>query len=285
VSDVRAAGGSERWSEHVGTVRAAVLGSPIAHSLSPLLHRAAYASLGLDWSYDAVEVTAAGLRAFLEGLDGSWAGLSLTMPLKQAVLPLLRSRSAAVTTTGSANTVLLRDGQRAGHNTDVEGIVAAFREAGVDGITRAAVIGTGATAASALAALHDLGAHHVRVLGRSPAKIIALQPVADALGIELRPAELHPLELEDRWPEAVVSTVPAGALDDFAAQSDPSGQVPLLDVVYAPWPTPLAAVYAAAGAAVVPGTAMLLHQAAAQVTLMTGRPAPIEAMRVALDGR
>jgi shikimate dehydrogenase len=264
-------------------VRAAVLGSPIAHSLSPLLHRAAYAALGIDWTYDAVEVTGDGLPAFLEGLDASWAGLSLTMPLKQTVLPLLTSRSRAVTTTGSANTVLLRDGLREGHNTDVEGIVAALREAGVDHIDRAAVIGTGATAASALAALHDLGAHHVRVLGRSPAKIIALQPVADALGVELRPAELHPLELEDRWPQVVISTVPAGVLDDFAAQSDPSGEVPLLDVVYAPWPTPLAAVYAASGAVVVPGTSMLLHQAAAQVTLMTGQAAPIGQMRAALQ--
>lgn len=263
-------------------MQAAVLGSPIGHSLSPVLHRAAYAALGLDWTYEAVDVSADSLPAFLKGLDATWAGLSLTMPLKQVVLPLLTSRSDAVVTTGSANTVVLRNGLREGHNTDVQGIVAAFREAGVVGLDRAAVIGTGATAASALAALHDLGAHHVRVLGRNPAKIAGLQPVADALGVELRPAELHPLELEDRWPEAIVSTVPVGALDEFAAQSDPSGAVPLLDVVYAPWPTPLAAVYAAAGAVVVPGSAMLLHQAAAQVTLMTGRPAPIEQMRAAL---
>ncbi len=264
-------------------MRAAVLGSPIGHSLSPRLHRAAYAALGLDWTYDAIEVTADELPSFLAGLDESWAGLSLTMPLKQAVLPLLDGADPLVRTTGSANTVVLRDGQRQGHNTDVLGIAAALREAGVQRVDRAAVIGTGATAASALAALHDLGAHHVRVLGRDPAKIEALGRVAAALGVELRPAQVHPLELEDRWPQVVVSTVPAGALDDFAAASDPSGEVPvLLDVVYDPWPTPLAAVYAAAGGVVVAGTAMLLHQAAAQVELMTGRRAPIELLRATL---
>jgi shikimate dehydrogenase len=264
-------------------VRAAVLGSPIAHSLSPLLHRAAYAELGLAWTYDAVEVTAQELPGFLAGLDGTWAGLSLTMPLKQAVLPLLHTSVEPVATTGSANTVVLRKGDAWGYNTDVSGIVAALREAGVERVDRGAVIGTGATAASAIAALHDLGAHRVRVLGRDPAKVEALGAVASALGVELRPAELDPLELEDRWPEVVVSTVPAGALDAFAASSDPGGEVPvLLDVVYAPWPTPLASVYAAAGGQVIPGTTMLLHQAAAQVRLMTGREAPLEAMRAAL---
>jgi len=264
-------------------MRAAVLGSPVSHSLSPALHRAAYAALGLDWEYDALEVVEEDLPAFLAGLGADWAGLSLTMPLKKAVLPLLHARSAVVELTGVANTVVLRDGRREGHNTDVVGIVAAFREAGVDRLDRAAVIGTGATAASALVALHDLGAHHVRVLGRDAAKVAALQPLADALGVELRTAELHPLELEDRWPQAVVSTVPAGALDGFAAESDPGPGAPaLLDVVYASWPTPLAARYAGAGAVVLPGSTMLLHQAAEQVMLMTGLEAPLEAMRASL---
>jgi shikimate dehydrogenase len=261
-------------------VRAAVLGSPIAHSLSPVLHRAAYAALGLDWQYDAIEVRPGGLEPFL---DGTFAGQSLTMPLKQDVLPLLTSRDRLVDLSGAANTVVIRDGERAGYNTDVHGIVAALREAGVGEISRAAVIGAGATAASAIVALHDLGAHHVRVLARSPERAAALAPVAAVVGVELRVGELHPLELEDRWPQVVVNTTPAGALDEFAALSDPSGDVPvLLDVVYAPWPTPLATVYGEAGGVVVSGLAMLLHQAAAQVTLMTGLEAPLEAMREAL---
>jgi shikimate dehydrogenase len=262
-------------------VRAAVLGSPIAHSLSPALHRAAYAALGLDWTYDAIEVPAGTLAAFMEGLEGDWAGLSLTMPLKQEVLPLLHDRSRVVELTGAANTVLFKRGERVGHNTDVQGIVAAFREAGLPKIDRAAVIGAGATAASALVALHDLGAHHVRVLARSRAKAELLQPVADALGITLRFGSFDPLELEDRWPQAIVSTTPAGALDDFARAAEPDA-VPLLDVVYAPWPTPLAERYAQAGATVISGARMLLHQAAAQVELMTGRPAPVSAMGAAV---
>jgi shikimate dehydrogenase len=264
-------------------VKAGVLGSPIAHSLSPALHRAAYAALGLDWTYDAVEVSSDGLAGFVEGLGPEWAGLSLTMPLKQVVLPLLDEVSDVARLTGAANTVVLRDGRREGHNTDVAGIVAALREAGTGDLSRAAVIGAGATAASALVALHELGAHHVRVLARSASRAEALKPVASALGIELRVGELHPLELEDRWPQVVISTLPAGAADALAALSDPSGNVPtLLDVVYAPWPTALASVYSAAGGVVVGGAAMLLHQAAAQVELMTGQPAPLDAMRAAL---
>jgi shikimate dehydrogenase len=267
-------------------MKAAVLGSPIAHSLSPALHRAAYQALGLDWTYDAVEVEASELPRFLDGLDGSWAGLSLTMPLKEAVIPLLSARDALVGATGSANTVVLRDGERSGHNTDVAGLVAALREAAVEHVDRGAVIGAGATAASALAALHELGAHDVRVLARSAERARArLEPVAAALGVRLRYAELHPLELEDRWPEVVISTAPAGATDELAQLSAPSGAVPvLLDVVYAPWPTRLAAVYGAAGGTVVPGVAMLLHQAAEQVRLMTGQEPPLEDMRAALPG-
>ena len=259
-------------------MRAAVLGSPIAHSLSPALHRAAYAALGLDWGYDAVEVRSGGLEAFLDTLDADWAGLSLTMPLKQEVLPLLHERTRLVEITGAANTVVLKDGQRHGHNTDVAGMVAALREAGVDKVERAALIGAGATAASAVVALHDLGCHQIRVLARSQERARALEAVARAVGVSLRYGELHPLELEDRWPQLVISTVPV--LEDFP--SDPADDVPLLDVVYAPWPTPLAEAYLSAGATVVGGAQMLLQQAAAQVELMTGRPAPLEQMRSAL---
>ncbi len=96
-------------------MRAAVLGRPIAHSLSPVLHRAAYAALGLDWTYDAVEVGADGLPAFLEHLGDDWAGLSLTMPLKHAVLPLLATCSELATAVAAANTVVIDEGGRHGH--------------------------------------------------------------------------------------------------------------------------------------------------------------------------
>jgi len=260
-------------------VRAAVLGSPIAHSLSPLLHRAAYTALDLPWRYDAVEVGATDLPGFLDGLDQQWVGLSLTMPLKQTVLPLLGSRSPLVELTGAANTVLLRDG-RHGENTDVAGMVAALVEVGVGCPARAVVLGAGATAASAVVALSELGAGEVRVLARSPAKAAPLLELAERLGL---PLTVDVLDLAAGLEaDVVISTTPAGAALPLTVGRHPPV---LLDVVYAPWPTPLAAAHLAAGATVVPGSSMLLHQAAAQVELMTGRAAPLDAMREALTSR
>jgi shikimate dehydrogenase len=257
-------------------VRAAVLGRPVAHSLSPLLHRAAYAALGLEWRYDAVEVGEDDLAAFLGGCGPEWAGLSLTMPLKQAVLPLLTTVSPLVAAVAAANTVVLRDGERAGHNTDVHGIVAALREAGITGASRAVVLGGGATARSALAALAELGERSpVLVVRSSPEETLAAAARLDVTP-SVRPWDPSVLDGCD----LVVSTVPAAAADGLAPHA---AHVPvLLDVVYSPWPTALAA---ACRGVVVSGERMLLHQAAAQVELMTGRPAPLEAMDAALGRR
>ena len=250
-----------------------MLGRPIGHSLSPRLHRAAYAALGLAWTYDAVECDASELPAFLDGLDETWGGLSLTMPLKQVVLPLLDSVSDLARDVAAANTVVLRDGRREGHNTDVEGIVAALRESGVTSIRRPVVLGGGATARSALAALRALDA-------ASPVLVVRSEPVetlaaAHRLGLRPTVAPLTAGVLDDC--DLLISTLPPGAADVLApAVRD----VPaLLDVVYDSWPTPLAA---ACSGVVVSGAAMLLHQAAAQVELMTGCPAPLESMRSAL---
>ncbi len=265
-------------------MRAAVLGSPIGHSLSPVLHRAAYDALGLAWTYDAIEVRPEDLATFLDSLDERWAGLSLTMPLKQTVLPLLDTVSELVVGTGAANTVLRRDGALRGENTDVDGIVEALREAGVTAVSRSVVLGGGATAASALAALQRLGDAAPTVLVRSVARAEPLLAAAARLGVH---PVLGPLEPRALAPvDVVISTAPAGALDAFAGQLVLSGQLPvLLDVVYAPWPTALGSAYAGAGGTVVGGAVMLLHQAAAQVALMTGRPAPLDAMRAALAER
>jgi shikimate dehydrogenase len=248
-----------------------VLGSPVAHSLSPVLHRAAYDALGLDWTYDAIEVTAAELPAFLDGLDDSWVGLSLTMPLKEAVLPLLSSSSDLVRDVAAANTVLLP--ARRGENTDVAGMVAALRDAGVTSVTRAVVLGGGATARSALAALALLGC-------RAPVLVVRSAPdtalgAATRLGVEPRVSGWEPAVLSGC--ELLVSTVPAGVADVFAPYV---ADIPvLLDVVYEPWPTRLAS---SCRGTVVGGGQMLLHQAAAQVALMTGSEPPVEAMRAAL---
>lgn len=266
-------------------MRAAVLGSPIAHSLSPRLHRAAYAALGLDWSYDAVELTPPELEGFLVGLGPEWAGLSLTMPLKQAVLPLLDSVDPVAVATGAANTVVLRNGGREGFNTDVYGIVAALREAGVEAgqVTRAVVIGGGATAASALGALKQLGEDSPNVLVRDERRAGALRECADRLGMRIRVDTLSEALLNEPGVDLIINTTPAGALDAVVRQvTPPPRPAVLLDVVYAPWPTPLATTYRRAGATVIGGAEMLLHQAAAQVTLMTGREAPLAAMRAGL---
>jgi shikimate dehydrogenase len=198
------------------------------------------------------------------------------MPLKQAVLPLLDEVSDLARDVAAANTVVLRDGHRAGANTDVHGIVAALQEAGVTSAARPVVLGGGATARSALAALAALGAREpVLVVRSEPRETLA---AAERLGVRPTLAAYDPAVLDDC--DLLISTLPAGAADALAPHAR---DVPaLLDVVYDPWPTPLAA---ACRGTVVSGAAMLLHQAAAQVELMTGRPAPLEAMRAALPHR
>lgn len=254
--------------------RAAVLGSPVAHSLSPALHRTAYAELGLPWSYAAVEVSEPGLAPFLDGLDETWAGLSLTMPLKAAVLPLLASVSDLARAVGAVNTVLLP--QRRGENTDVPGMVAALAERGIGRLRTAAVLGGGATARSALAALGPLTDAPVRVFARGPKRGAELRDTAERLGLEVQVRA---------WADAaqaveadlVVSTTPAGAVGPPGAGWP--RECALFDVVYDPWPTALARAATAAGATVIGGLDLLVRQAALQVELMTGRPAPVAAMR------
>lgn len=284
-----------------GPYRAAVLGSPVGHSLSPVLHRAAYRSLRLDWAYDAVEVgDADALAEFVDRCDreGDWAGLSLTMPLKKLVQPLLDDVTETARATGAVNTVVFdpvmvdpaRDAarpraarpRRVGHNTDVAGIVQAVAEAGVTALDEGLVLGGGATACSAVAALGRLGATRARVVVRSPER------AADVLATGTRLAV--PVELVS-WRDAagavptsdlVISTVPAAAAGQAAELLD---QVPdpgvLLDVVYDPWPTPAARAWERRGGTSVGGFAMLLHQAVEQVIVMTGRTPDVEAMRQA----
>ncbi|MEU4924060.1 shikimate dehydrogenase [Streptomyces parvus] len=262
--------------------RAAVLGSPIAHSLSPVLHRAAYAELGLEhWSYDRFEVDEAALPGFIEGLDTSWAGLSLTMPLKRAIIPLLDEVSATAASVEAVNTVVFtEDGRRVGDNTDIPGMVAALRERGVDKVESAAVLGAGATASSALAALAVVCAGPVTAYVRSPERAGEMRGWGERLGVDVITAD---------WVDAaaalsaplVIATTPAGATDAFTG-SVPEAPGILFDVLYEPWPTELAAAWSAHGGTVVGGLDLLVHQALLQVERMTGRiPAPLAAIRQA----
>ena len=286
-----------------------MLGSPIKHSLSPVLHAAAYRELGLtEWSYDAIDCDADGLAGLLDSLGPEWAGLSLTMPLKRAVLPLLDQAEQLVTDVGGANTVLLRPGRRAGYNTDVPGMASALREAGIGVAGNVLLLGAGATACSALAALHSAGATEVAVAVRDASRAGLVQEVADRLGLRIvlaaltadgiRPAcaepgeaggppegefgEFVPVASGRPW-QLLISTVPAGAADGVASQIA-AGELAaeaVFDVVYDPWPTLLAATATVAGATVISGFELLLHQAAGQVELMTGQQAPVAAMRAA----
>ncbi|GGT77251.1 MULTISPECIES: shikimate dehydrogenase [Streptomyces] len=264
------------------TSRAAVLGSPIAHSLSPVLHRAAYAALGLDgWSYDRFEVDEAGLPGFVAGLDDSWAGLSLTMPLKRAIIPLLDEISDTAASVEAVNTVVFtEDGRRVGDNTDIPGLVAALRERGVEKVDSAAILGAGATASSALAALARICAGPVTAYVRGEARAEEMRGWGERLGVDVRTAQWGSAAEAFASP-LVIATTPAGATDDLApAVSGTPGT--LFDVLYHPWPTPLAAAWSERGGTVLGGLDLLVHQAVLQVEQMTGRsPAPLAAMRAA----
>ncbi|MGC0209658.1 shikimate dehydrogenase [Streptomyces levis] len=262
--------------------RAAVLGSPIAHSLSPVLHRTAYRELGLDgWSYDRFEVDEAGLPGFFDTLGSEWAGLSLTMPLKRAVIPLLDGISETAASVDAVNTVVLtEDGRRTGDNTDIPGMVAALREHGIDKVEAAAILGAGATASSALAALARVCPGEITVYVRSEARAAEMRRWAERLDVAVRIADWADAEQALRAP-LVISTTPAGVTDALA-RSVPERPAALFDVLYDPWPTVLAARWSAYGGAVVSGLDLLVHQAVLQVEQMTGlAPAPLDAMRIA----
>lgn len=277
-------------------MQAGVLGHPIAHSLSPVLHNAAYRELGLDWAYSAIDVEPDLLASVLtEHLikRNDWAGFSITMPLKTHIVPWLTGSemtaanrkaeiSPLVTETGIANTIYRKADRLIADNTDVYGIITALREVIRHGpIEEIAILGSGATARSALAAAKELGAGKIAVYARPTKSQFALRQVAHKLGLAIieKPLTSAAKELPDY--DAVVSTMPKHVADPIASNLKMASGA-LLDVVYDPNPTDLAATWSALGGAIVGGERMLLHQAARQVELMTGFPAPLTAMADAL---
>jgi shikimate dehydrogenase len=262
--------------------RAAVLGSPITHSLSPVLHRAAYRALDLrGWSYEKIECDEPALPRLVDAMGPEWAGLSLTMPLKRVALTVADEVSPLARAVGAANTlVFAAAGGRRADNTDVAGLVSALREAGLTRLRQAVILGAGGTAQSALAAVRELGHQSPIVLVRDLNRTGELRETADRLG--MRPAISGGL-FSEPLPDAdlVISTLPRGAADPLSTTRwKPDTMV--LDVVYAPWPTSFAGSALAAGCPVVSGLTVLLYQAVAQVELMTGHPGPVEAMRTVL---
>ena len=271
--------------------RAYVLGHPIAHSLSPALHRAAYDFLGeQNLGYDRRDTLPDDLPEIMHGVrhpkgteDAPYiAGLSVTMPLKTAVIQYCDELSETARVTGAVNTVYPRGEKVLGDNTDVIGIVNALRHAGLEPQPlkdSAAIVGGGATAISALTALHQLGYSRVSVYARSLHKLGDLQAVAERLGVQLEQVSLAdlPQNLAERGHHPVISTLPAHAADEWASRlsvlkgASATHRPVLLDVAYNPWPSVLASVWEASGGAVVSGLEMLLYQAVEQVLLFTDR--------------
>jgi shikimate dehydrogenase len=251
-----------------------VLGSPIAHSRSPQLHLAAYRALGLDgWTYDRIECTADQLPSLVRGFGPEWVGVSVTMPGKFAALRFADERTDRAELVGSANTLVRTPVGWRADNTDIDGVKGALGP--VAG--RAAVLGSGGTAPAVVVGLAELGVQDISIVARNREKAAPLLDLGSRLGVAIRWIELG-TTLADV--DVVVSTIPA---DVAAGYADTVATTPLLlDAIYNPWPTPLAAAVEAAGGRVISGLQMLLHQAFAQVEQFTGMPAPVEAMRAAL---
>jgi shikimate dehydrogenase len=257
-----------------------VLGRPIAHSLSPVLHHAAYAALGMQWSYEAIDCGVAELPDVLAA-RADWAGFSATMPLKHALLDVAAEIRPTAEVVGAANTLLPGPDGWVADNTDVDGIVGTLHEAALDPMS-VTVLGAGGTAQAAIVAVRRIGVDKCTVLVRDTSRAGRARTAGERAGVALTVEALAPDAAALRA-DLVISTLPPGAADALAGRGWSAEQA-VLDVVYSPWPTRLAAAAAAAGATVLSGVLMLLHQAEAQVELMTGRPAPVEAMRAALAG-
>lgn len=264
--------------------RAAVLGSPISHTRSPDMHRAAYAELGLDWTYDAIECNDRDFAAFFAGLDEQWRGLSLTMPLKEVVLDVVEDVDDRARQAHSANTVWRTADSSSwlATNTDIPGICSALGDVGVDRLERVRILGAGATARSAVAAVAEMGAVSIVVHARRPEAADEVVRLARDLGCSSRGADLDVQWGED---DLLISTLPADAGAPWAAalDADRIGHTALLDASYHPWPTPLAQAWArhAPVAPVASGRDMLLWQAVDQVRLMTGAVTDANLARVA----
>lgn len=276
--------------------RLAVLGSPILHSRSPALHRAAFGVLGLDWRYEAHEVRSGALASFIDVLGSEWRGLSLTMPLKHEVLPLIDDLDRVASLTGAVNTVLITPGTNSrilsGFNTDVAGIVRALAESGIGSARHVTLLGAGATASSALVAAAELGAEDVAVIVRDPERALTLTGLGHTLGLSVTVSALSQLAQARPTSDLVISTLPGGSSLPGEFSPELRRNVPLFDVAYSPWPSALAASWIDGGGVVLSGLGMLLHQALIQDRIfVSGDPliplddedAVLSAMRGALS--
>ena len=236
--------------------------------MSPVLHRAGYAALGLSgWDYGRYEVREPDLADFVARCDLTWRGLSLTMPLKLVALEVGRPDDLA-RLVGAANTLVF-DHTSGGHrvtNTDVGGMVNAVRAVGVHEVSAATVLGAGGTARAALTSIARLGARRVTIVLRTLERAEPLKPLAAALDLDLVVQHWSmPLLAAD----LLVSTAVAGAADGLAEAAAATAPV-VFDVIYDPWPTALAVAAERQGRVVLSGLDLLVHQAVLQFELFTG---------------
>jgi shikimate dehydrogenase len=262
--------------------RAAVIGSPIEHSLSPVLHNAAYAALGLDWEYTRLECAESEVSALVSSLGPEWVGLSCTMPTKRAALAVASSVTERAAAVGAANTLVRTDSGWHADCTDVDGVVGALREKGFSGGSAGVVIGAGGTATAVLAGFASLGISSVSLVVRDPSRAAEAVATAARVGVAVEVLALSAVDLATlaAASDVVVSTVPAEATVPLASALARAPYV--LDVIYHPWPTPVAAAVEESGSRLATGLDMLLHQAFGQVEQFTGQPAPRDVMRAAL---
>lgn len=254
--------------------RLAVVGHPVEHSLSPAIHSAAYAALGLPWSYERIDIEPGGLAAFVDGLDASWRGLSVTMPHKQDAARL-GEPDEPVRLTGVANTIVLEAVGRRVHNTDVSGFGIALAAHGVRAPDRAVIVGNGATALSALVAVHRMGTRDGVVVCREPARAAGVGQLAERLGMRLG-VQRFGERLEEA--DVLISTIPTdGVAPHVGALVDAASVV--FDSVYDPWPTPLGLAAQNRGRMVLNGLDLLAGQAVDQVRWFTGHPIDFESAR------
>lgn len=264
--------------------RVAVLGSPIGHSRSPILHSAGYRALGMDdWEYTRIECGAEELPRIVGAADESFVGFSVTMPGKFAALEFADEVTDRAREIGSANTLVRTAGGWRADNTDCDGITGALDElfgGELGQIRRALVIGGGGTARPALWSLAQAGLGEITVVNRSD-RSAELAPLVEPPGVDFRmvgyDADLEALAVAA---DVVVSTVPSAAIEGREAEL---GHAPVLDVIYDPWPTPLTVGAAANGYPSVGGHVMLANQAFGQFEQFTDRKAPQAAMRRALE--
>lgn len=261
-----------------------MLGKPIAHSLSPVIHTAGYVAAGLTgWSYTRIECAAAELPDLVAGLGPEWAGLSVTMPGKEAALAVADAASPVAVAVGAANTLVRRpDGSWYADNTDVAGMVRVLTDAGVTAGATVTVLGAGGTARAALAAAARLACSAVTVVARRAEAVDELRPVAGALGVALTFAPWADAPRQLVAADVVVSTVPKGVADPLAGAVAWRPGAVYFDALYDPWPTPLATAANGAGCRIVSGLDLLLAQAVGQFEQFTGVAAPRAAMAAAL---